>query len=178
MQNNYKILCTGNPNDYTVARAIKQIFPNADFACRSTGYDLRMWDPADEEHFKKNIVNYNVLINSSFVSNGAQQKILEITHGLWQSGHVFNIGSTAEYEGRNSFLPHYSVQKRALRDMSLSMCSSKFKTTHLTVGGLNDNKPGNENNLDTIHVATAIKWILDNNTQIPIIGIEKFHNER
>ena len=49
----YKILCTGNPNDYTVARAIKQIFPDADFACRSTGYDLRMWDPKDEEHFKK-----------------------------------------------------------------------------------------------------------------------------
>jgi hypothetical protein len=91
MQNNYKILCTGNPNDYTVARAVKQIFPNADFACRSTGYDLRMWNPTDEEYFKKNIVNYNILINSSFVSNGAQQKILEITRSLWQSGNVFNI---------------------------------------------------------------------------------------
>ena len=174
MQNEYKILCTGNPNDFTLARNVKQIFPSADFACRSTGYDLRMWDPADEEYFKKNIINYNVLINSSFISNGAQQKILEITHDLWETGHVFNIGSTAEYEGRNSFLPHYSVQKRALRDMSLSMCSAKFKTTHMTVGGLNDMKPGNENQMDPIHIATAIKWILDNQIQIPIIGIEQF----
>jgi hypothetical protein len=43
----------------------------------------------------------------------------------------------------------------------------------MTVGGLNDNTPGNENNLDPVHVATAIKWILDNQAQIPIIGIEK-----
>ena len=54
------------------------------------------------------------------------------------------------------------------------MCSSKFKTTHLTVGGLNDNKPGNENNLDTIHVASAIKWVLEQDINIPIIGIEKY----
>jgi hypothetical protein len=178
MQNEYKILCTGNPNHYTVARGVKQIFPNADFACRSTGYDLRMWEKSDEDHFKKNIINYNVLINSAFIANGAQQKILEITRDVWEIGHVFNIGSTAEYEGRNSFLPHYSVQKRALRDMSLSMCSAKFKTTHMTVGGLNDGKSGNENNLDTIHIASTIKWILENTVQIPIIGIEKIPNER
>jgi hypothetical protein len=177
MQNNYKILCTGNPQDFTVARAIKQVFPSADFACRTTGYDLRMWELSDEEHFKKNIVNYNVLINSSFISNGAQQKILEITRELWTEGHVFNIGSIAEYEGRNSFLPHYSVQKRALRDMSLSMCSDKFKTTHITPGGLNDNKPGHEHWLDPIEIANAIKWILDSKVNIPIIGIEKLNAE-
>ena len=175
MLKEYKILCTGNPEHFTVARAVKKIFPSAVFACRSTGYDLRMWESADEEHFKKNIINYNVLINSSFISNGAQQKILEITYNLWETGYVFNIGSTAEYEGRKSFLPHYSVQKRALRDMSLSMCSSKFKTTHMTVGGLNDNKEGNENQMDPTHIASAIKWILDNEIQIPIIGIEQFY---
>lgn len=177
MQNDYRILCTGNPNDYTVARAIKQVFPSADFASRATGYDLRMWEHSTEDFFKENIVKYNVLINSAFVSGGAQQKILEITNDLWETGHVFNIGSTAEYEGRKSFFPLYSVQKRALRDMSLSMCTAKFKTTHLTVGGLNDNKPENKNQMDTIHIARAIKWILDNQIQIPIIGIEQFHAE-
>jgi hypothetical protein len=54
------------------------------------------------------------------------------------------------------------------------MCSGKFKTTHMTVGGLNDNKSGNENNLDPIHIATTIKWILDQDINIPIIGIEKY----
>jgi hypothetical protein len=168
-----KILCTGNPKDFTVARAVKQVFPTAEFACRSTCYDLRMWELSDEEHFKKNIINYNVLINSSFISGGAQQKILEITRECWAEGHIFNIGSTAEYEGRNSFFPSYSVQKRSLRDMSLSMCSHEFKTTHMTVGGLNDGKQEHSDWLDPIEIANAIKWILDSKVSIPIIGIEK-----
>jgi hypothetical protein len=172
--NNLKILCTGNPNTAAIAQAIKQILPQTDFASRSTGYDLRMWNPADEDYFRKNISNYNVLINSSFISNGAQQKILEITKEVWSVGHVFNIGSTAEYEGRNSYLPHYSIQKRALRDLSLSLCSNKFRTTHITVGKLNDIK--NTMYLDPIHIAKAIKWVLENEVNIPILGIEKFSN--
>lgn len=173
---NIKILCTGNPNDFTVARSIKELFPSADFASRATGYDLRMWDPADEEFFKANIINYNVLINSSFISNGAQLKILEITHSMWKdkTGWVFNIGSTAEYEGRKSFLPHYSIQKRALKETSLSLCSNNFRTTHMTVSGINDNKPGHENWLNTQHIASAIQWVLSNDVNVPIIGLEKF----
>jgi hypothetical protein len=168
----FKILCTGNPETSVIACAVKQVFPQADFATKSVGYDLRMWDPADEEYFKKQIINYNVLINASFIANGAQQKILEITKDCWSSGHVFNIGSTAEYEGRNSYLPHYSVQKRALRDMSLSLCSQKFKTTHITIGRLND--VNTVTHLDPVHIAKAIEWILKNEVNIPIIGIEKF----
>jgi hypothetical protein len=168
----FKILCTGNPDHYTIARAIKEIFPEAHFASRSTGYDLRMWEQKDEKFFCDNIRNYNILINSSHISNGAQQKILQLTHQHWKVGHIFNIGSTAEYEGRNSFFPLYSVEKRALRDLSLLMNSQYLKTTHMTLGGLNDRKPGNERNLDPIHVARTIKWILDTNLNIPIIGIE------
>lgn len=170
---NFKILCTGNPETSVIAQAVKQIFPEADFATKTAGYDLRMWDPTDEEFFKKQIINYNVLINASFISNGAQQKILEITKELWSTGHVFNIGSTAEYEGRNSYLPHYSIQKRALRDMSLSLCTHHFKTTHITIGKLNDNN--NITKLDPIHIAKAIEWILSLEINIPIIGIEKFN---
>jgi len=169
----YKILCTGNPADYTIARAVKSVFPDADFASRSTGYDLRMWNPKDEEHFCNQIVNYNVLINSAFVSGGAQQKILELTHQMWKVGYVFNIGSTAEYEGRHSFNALYSVQKRALRDLSLSLCTKLFRTTHITVGALNDNRPENADGLDPVHVANTIKWILENKVNVPIIGLER-----
>jgi hypothetical protein len=170
-----KILCTGNPNDFTVARSIKELFPTADFASRATGYDLRMWEPTDEDFFKNNIVNYNVLINSSFVSDGAQLKILEITHDLWKDriSWVFNIGSTAEYEGRKSFYPKYSIQKRALKEASLAYCSAKFRTTHITVGGINDNKPGHENWLNTRYIASAIQWVLNNKANVPILGLEQ-----
>ena len=170
---NYKILCTGNPNNKTIASGIREIFPTAEFASRSTGFDLRMWEPSDEEHFCNSIMNYNVLINSAFVSNGAQQKILQLTAKCWKVGHVFNIGSTAEYEGRNSFFPLYSIEKRSLRDLSLSLNSKYFKTTHMTVGGLNDGKEENKNNLEPVEIAKAIKWILECNVNIPIIGLEK-----
>lgn len=168
------MLCTGNPEHYTVARAIKQIFPSSDFACRSTGFDLRMWDTESEEFFRSQIINYNVLINSSFIANGAQQKILEITRDCWDKGHVFNIGSTAEYNGRDSFMPSYSIQKRSLRDLSLSLNSRNFKTTHITAGGLKDKDPQHQNWLDPIEIAKSIKWILDQpSISIPIIGIEQ-----
>jgi len=61
--------------------------------------------------------------------------------------------------------------------MSLSMCSGKFKTTHITVGGLNDGKQEHTDWLDTIEIANAIKWILDSKVNIPIIGIEKLNAE-
>ena len=169
----YKILCTGNPGDYTIARAIQKMFPDADFASRSTGYDLRFWNIKDEMHFRDKLTNYNVLINSSFISNGAQQKILEITRDCWDSGHIFNIGSIAENEGIISNLPmSYCVQKRALRDMSLSLNSNKFRTTHIVAGGLNDGKLGHENWLHPDNVANVISWILSSNLNIPLIGIE------
>lgn len=173
----FRILCTGNPTHRTVASGIKQLFPNADFACRTTGYDLTMWESSTENHFRSNIMNYNVLVNSSFIANGAQQKILEVTKECWKDriGYVFNIGSTAEYETRNSFLPHYSVQKRALRDMSMALCSDTFRTTHLTVGGLNDGKPEHTDWLDPLSVAETIKWILSLDISIPIIGVEQFN---
>lgn len=169
-----RILCTGNPNHQTIASGVKVLFPDADFACRHTGYDLRMWSQETEKHFREQIKHYNVLINSSFISNGAQQKILEITKEEWASGHVINIGSTAEYEGRSSVIPQgYCIQKRALRDLSISMNSSTFKTTHIIAGGINDGIAGHEYWLDVIDVARIIKFVLETNVSIPIIGIEK-----
>ena len=177
----FKILCTGNPNHFTIASGIEQNFPEADFACRGTGYDLTMWEHNTEQYFKERIINYNVLINSSFIANGAQQKILEITKECWKdrTGYVFNIGSSAEYEGqRNSFLPHYSIQKRALRDTSLALCSRTFRTTHIIAGGINDNKPGHELWLRPTQIANVIKWILHSNISVPIIGIEQLYHAK
>jgi NADP-dependent 3-hydroxy acid dehydrogenase YdfG len=53
------------------------------------------------------------------------------------------------------------------------MNSKYLKTTHITVGGLNDGKTENQHNLDPMEVANAIKWILESRVSIPIIGIEK-----
>lgn len=169
-----KILCTGNPKHNTVARSVKKYFPTADFACRETGYDLRMWDKESEEFFKNNIINYNVLINSSFISLGAQLKILNLTADLWDMGHIINIGSTSEYAGRDSAFGMYSIDKKSLRDRSMQLNSNSLKTTHITAGGLNDGKPEHQTWLDIDNIALTIEWILRQPFSIPIIGVEKY----
>lgn len=171
------ILCTGNPRDNTIASALSKKFSVIDFACRTNGYDLRFWEPETEVFFREKIKNYTIFINSSFICNWAQIRLLEITYEEWSAakikGHIINIGSTAEWLGINSPYGSYSIQKRALRDRSLQLDNKLIKTTHITVGGLNDGKPGHENWLDLNHVADAIQWVIQQPIRIPLLAIQK-----
>ena len=177
------ILCSGNPNHTTVASAVQKRFPNADFASRATGYDPRFWDPGSETHFRKNIIRYNVFINSSFICGGGQLQLLEATFEEWSdhqiSGHIINIGSTSELMGVDDqrvdvgVFGKYSIQKRALKDRSLQLNNKNhIKTTHIIAGGLNDGKPGNENGLDLRHIADTIDWVLHHSCQIPLLQLQ------
>jgi hypothetical protein len=179
------ILCTGNPNDPTVASAVKKIFPQAEFASRSTGYDLRFWDPSSEDHFKQQIANYSVFINSSFICDNGQLALLETAHSVWSKnqikGHIFNIGSTAEHLGidvTDNLYARYSIQKRSLRDRSLQLNGKHgIKTTHITASGLNDGLPEHSNWLNLAHVAQTIQWILQHPCTIPLIEIHAQSNK-
>jgi len=173
-----KILCSGNPNHATVASAIKQQFATAEFASRATGYDLTFWTPGSEEQFRQNIKNYTVFINSSFICGNGQLQLLEATHQEWSTaaiaGHIINIGSSAEWLGIDSPFGVYSIQKRALRDRSLQLNKkNNIKTTHITVGGLNDGLPGHEDWLDLNTIAESISWILSRSYQVPVLAIIK-----
>jgi hypothetical protein len=176
------ILCSGNPTHNTVASGVREILPNCDFASRATGYDLRFWDKGSEDHFRKNIVNYTVFINSSFICGGGQLQLLEACHQEWSTnnikGHIINIGSSAECLGATNDLDEiygkYSIQKRALRDRSLQLSNiNGIKTTHVTLGGINDGKPGHEEWLKPVDIAENIKWILDHKLDIKQIYIEQ-----
>jgi len=176
------MLCTGNPNHNTVASVVKKYFSEAKFASRATGYDLRFWDSGSETHFREQIINYNIFINSSFICGGGQLSLLEITHEEWANagicGHIINIGSTAEYLGvndgqvNNKVYATYSIQKRALKDRSLQLNGlNNIKTTHIIAGGLNDGLPGHETWLDLVHIANTITWVIEHPCLIPLIEI-------
>lgn len=170
------ILCTGNPTHATVASAVHAVFPTADFASRATGYDLRFWTPGSEDYFCEQVKNYSVFINSSFICGGGQLQLLETTHRVWTqhgiTGHIINIGSTAEWDGIASSYPEYSIQKRALRDRSLQLDNKQIKTTHIIAGGLNDGLAGHEQWLSLDQLAQTIKWVLDNPCRIKLISLE------
>jgi len=176
------MLCSGNPSHNTVASAVKKYFPKANFASRATGYDLRFWNAGSETYFRKQIINYNIFINSSFICNGGQLALLETTHEEWSAagirGHIINVGSTAEYIGvndnqvNNKTYASYSIQKRALRDRSLQLNgANNIKTTHIIAGGLNDGLPSHESWLDLTQVAETIGWVIEHSCLIPLIEI-------
>ena len=171
-----KILCSGNPSDMTVANGISKIFDNAEFASRTTGYDLRFWDKGSKSHFQNNISNYDVFINASFICGWGQHQLLETTFYEWERlgihGHIINIGSTSEWEGVNSEFGTYTVQKQALQSRSLQLNNvSGIKTTHMVIGGINDGKKEHRNWMPPADIAKTIKWILNNCNNIPLIAM-------
>lgn len=177
------MLCTGNPLHTTVASAVQRLWPHADFASRATGYDLRFWTPGSEDHFRKHIRNYDTFINSSFICGGGQLALLETTVQEWIkhkiSGQIVSIGSSAEFLGSDSRWGVYSIQKRALRDRSLQLHGKHgIQTVHLIAGGLDDGKPENRMGLNLDHVASTIRWVLEQSFCVPLIYIESDYSKR
>jgi len=174
-----KILCSGNPNHRTVANGVAQIYPGADFASRSTGYDLRFWDHESETHFRQQIVNYDTFINASFLCKWGQHQLLEITHEVWAQhgiqGHIVNIGSSAELTGvrdDRGYPGNYSIQKSTLRDLSLYYNrKNKIKCSHIILGGINDGLPGHEEWLAPLEIGRAIQYVLENTHDVPISSL-------
>ena len=181
---NMNILCTGNPAHITVASAVKQYYPTANFASRATGYDFTL--PEVDELFKKNIINYNVFINSSHIQEGIQLKLLNMTVSKWTEadikGHIINIGTTAEWVDNPEY-SEYIRAKQELRRRSLELNNETgitgVKTTHIIVGGINDGKLGNEYYVNPLRIVNTIDWVLKNSDRIALIQIDsaKYHLE-
>lgn len=167
----FKILCTGNPNRQGLQSSILKEFPETTFVSLSLGCDLTSSE--GQLKFRKIIKDYNVFINVSHIATGVQETLLKITHDEWTEGHVFNIGSIAEYKKWEWYDINYTKEKRQLRETSLELLSKKFKTTHVIVGGFQDYSDDNIDRMDPDEIVKIIKYILHCPVNIPIVGIEK-----
>lgn len=169
-----KILCTGNPDHTekkTIAAGVKEIFTNVDFACRNTDYNLEFSDNEQLEYFRKNICNYDVFLNCSSVNQYwllQEAKASFDTYG--KPCKVVNIGSSIEFEGVFNQHHEYRLEKNRLRDLSLFLTEPKFQSTHLICFGINDGVK-HPNGLTVLQIAKTIKWILDQEIQVPILCI-------
>lgn len=171
---NYKIICTGNPNKAGIPKAILETFETVDFISLSSGYDLT--SNAGQEYFKSIIKNYNVFINVAQLSNGAQEQLLKIAQQSGMKGHVFNIGSIAEYKRWSWYNADYTKEKLSLRETSLELCTEHFKTTHIISGGFQDSTSDHFNRMDPTEIVNVIKYVLNSKVNIPIIGVEKIND--
>ena len=156
-----------------IPRAIRQVFPDTEFISTSSGWDLNQ----DFDKFRAKIKDYNVFINVAQLATGSQVKLLEIVGSEWQSGWVFNIGSVAEYKKWEWLDPGYTQDKRLLRDTSIELCSEHLKTTHITVGGFKDESNESDTKMDPLNIANTIRWIIDSDFHVPVIGIEQIRDE-
>jgi|TARA_B110000908_G_C10017604_1_gene341473 hypothetical protein len=167
----YKIICTGNPVKPGIPNAVNTHFSNVKFISLSNGYDLNTEE--GRQKFKSIIKDYNVFVNVAQLTNGSQEKLLKIAYETGMKGHVFNIGSIAEYKRWEWYDTNYTVEKRSLREASLELCSEFFKTTHIIVGGFQDSTSADSSRMDPSEIVNIIKYILESSINIPIVGIEK-----
>jgi hypothetical protein len=168
-----KIICTGNPTK-GIAKSIKELYPETYFVSRSNGYDLST--DTGLYSFKKMLPYYDVFINHSQLKGDTQSKLLKCAREVWATGHVINIGSVMEFPQWEWIEPVAAEQKRQLRDLSLSLSSEHFKTSHVIVGGLQSSN----NDPLRIHpdqVAKTIKWILENENHIPLMYVDKVSDQ-
>lgn len=175
MINHYKILCTGNPTHTGIAKELSKLFSNIDFISRANGYDFS--DNSTVDKFKKLIVNYNVFINHSQLVDNMQEELLIETANLWDEGHVINLGSVLEINNIQWLDPKTAEEKCSLRARSLILRNEKFKTTHMILGGFNDQyeSTGRSN---PKNIASMIKWILESDIDIPLIWVDKINDAR
>lgn len=173
--NSLRVLCTGNPSRHGLANQIVTEFPNTHCISLSAGVDLLTKEGLD--YFRSIITNYDIFVNISRIENRTQETLLRIAHEAGMQGHVFNIGSIAEHKRWEWYDTNYTEEKRSLREASLELCSERFKTTHIVVGGFQDYQDDNINRMDPREIVTMMKYIIQSSVNIPIIGIEKINDK-
>lgn len=160
-----KIVCTGNPDDPTnIAHGVREIWPNTTFLCRTTGWDLM--NP-EEEKLASVFQQHNTFINSSHIKAGVQKNLLDICARSVKFYDVVNIGSMHELTGEGG--GNYAKAKLELRDASLAYNTFRFQTTHIIMGGIQDQDHPDWLTVDEI--AQTIKWCLEQRFKVPLISI-------
>ena len=134
------------------------------------GVDLLTSEGLD--YFRSKVKECDVFVNVSHIPNNTQERLLKIAHEEMK-GHVFNIGSIAEYTKWEWYDKAYTEEKRSLRETSLNLCSESFKTTHIVVGGFQDYDDNNPDRMNPEEIVKLIKYIINSPVNIPIVGIEK-----
>ena len=165
-----KIFCTGNPKRQTVAYAL-----DCDHASLSSGWDFT--NNTTMERFQKEIINYDVFVNSCYVAPGVQLKLMDIAINSWTAqnikGHVINIGTTLENTDDQS---EYTCDKRQLRKNSLESSDQTgitgVKTTYLIIGGIDNGLPKNSGMVTTQQILSTILWVLGQVNRVPLLQLD------
>ena len=163
-----KIIITGNKN-YGLAKSLVELFPDADFASRATGYDLT--SKAGQEKFANAVPLYDVVINSSALWKFNQTVLLDtIYKKCTEHNHrpyIICIGSTTDRVKKGGAWL-YNAEKKALRDYCNTLGMNGVwgaapKITLISFGSLSNvqAKHPNRKCMDIDRAANYIKWLIE-----------------
>ena len=153
-----KILSTGNPNNPDeLASGLRAVFPDTDFISRTSNFDLDMSVHDNRVRFQEKVKEYNTFINLSYIKQGNQLELLNCVQEQWKFGEVINIGSVSD-----QLDTPYGQDKKQLKEASLHANTYRLRTSYVSLGSVSPQAVGN-----------LIKWILDSEFVIPIIGYEE-----
>lgn len=164
-----KVFITGNPTKGLAAELAK-VYPDAEFASRSNGYDLTTKDGYRKVMDK--ITEFDVFINSSalwkfnqtLLLDAVYKKCIEVGHN---DIHIICVGSTTDrVKKATSWM--YNAEKKALRDYCNSLSLTHVwengpKVTLVSLGSLSNvqEKHPERKCLDISKAAEYIKWVVD-----------------
>lgn len=166
--NGSNILIAGN-KDYGLAKEIYNLYPEAFFASRSSGYDLTRQD--DQKRFVELIHNYKIVINCSALYKFNQTVLLDQINKYCIENnirpHIICIGSTTDRVKKGGAWL-YNAEKKALRDYSNTLglngvWNAGPKVTLISFGTLSNvqQKHPTRKCMPIEVAAQYIKWIID-----------------
>ena len=181
------MIISGSKN-YGVAAALANLYPDAEYCSRSTGYDLTKG--SDQEKFAELAVEHDVIIICSALWKFHQTVLLDEVYKKVtehnKTPHIIAIGSTTD-RVKNGKPWRYNAEKKALRDYSNTLAiggvwSDKPKVSYISFGTLSNNQEKHTDRrcLDIDEAALYIKWLIDQPKYVNIneISIDPMQNEK
>lgn len=162
------MIITGNPK-FGLAKSLFDLYPNATFISRSTGYDLTKKD--DQEKLAEEVLNHEIFINCSALWKFNQTVLLDCVYKKLlenkKSSHIICVGSTTD-RVKNGKVWIYNAEKKALRDYCNTLALNGVwgngpKITLVSFGSLSNvqSKHPDRKCLNIAEAANYIKWIIE-----------------
>jgi NADP-dependent 3-hydroxy acid dehydrogenase YdfG len=165
---NKKILIAGNAS-YGLAKELYNLYPEATFMSRSTGFDLT--SAAGQTKASELMLDYDIFINCSALWKFNQTVLLDKLYKFAVENnkrpYIICIGSTTD-RVKKSGAWLYNAEKKALRDYCNTLGIAGVwdtgpKVTLISFGSLTNvsDKHPNRKCLDITVAASYIKWLID-----------------
>ncbi len=164
----HKILIAGN-KDFGLAKELYNLYPEAEFLSRSTGYDLTSSD--GQRRCAERVLEADIFINCSALWKFNQTVLLDAVYKkCTENSHrpyIICIGSTTDRVKKGGAWL-YNAEKKALRDYCNTLGMNGVwdkgpKITLISFGSLSNvqAKHPTRKCLEISRAATYIKWLID-----------------